>query len=504
MSTLTGTGALIRLILRRDRVLLPLWVLLLTAVPVNFVAATEALYPTAADRLKYAGTSGTNPTFLAMYGPLSGTDVGSIVAQRVGVVPVMVALISLLIVIRHTRTEEEAGRRELVAAAVVGRRAHLTAALIVTMAANLLLAVLLAAGMSSQGLSAGGSVAFGLMLATAGCVFAAVAGVTAQLSQSAAAARGMAVAVLGGAFVVRPAGDVGGPGNGLSWLSWLSPFGWSHRLRPYAGERWWILAAAAGLAAVLVVAAVALSARRDVGAGIVQPRLGPADASRALAGPVGLAWRLHRGLLLGWLTGFAALGVVYGGVADGVKQMVSDNPELGKIFARLGGGAGIVDAYLASVMSIMALIASAYAVQATLRLRTEETGLRAEPVLATGTGRLRWAGAHLLFSALGSAAALAITGLTTGLVHGLNTGDVGRELPRTLAGAMVQLPAVWLLAAIAVALFGLLPRLVSAAWAALALSCWSGSSAPGCGSARDCWTCRPSPTSRRCPAAMSA
>jgi ABC-2 type transport system permease protein len=94
--------------------------------------------------------------------------------------------------------------------------------------------------------------------------------------------------------------------------------------------------------------------------------------------------------------------VVCGGVADGVKQLVDDDPDLAKIFERMGGQTGIVDAYLASIMSIMALIASAYAIQATLRLRAEETGQRAEPVLATGTGRLSWAASHLVLSALGS------------------------------------------------------------------------------------------------------
>jgi ABC-2 type transport system permease protein len=314
--------------------------------------------------------------------------VGAIVAQRSGFIPVVVALISVLTVIRHTRTEEEAGRREVVAAAVVGRHAQLAAALVVTVAANLVLAVLLAAGMAGQGLSVAGSIAFGLQPAVMGCVFAAAAGVAAQLSEGAGAARGIAIGALGTAFVVRLAGDIGGAGNGLSWVSWLSPIGWAHRLRPYAGERWWVLALAAGLVAVLITAAMALSARRDVGAGVLRPRAGPGAASPALAGPVALAWRLHRGPLLGWLVGFAALGTVYGGVADGVERMVEDNPGLGEIFARLVGKTGIVDAYLASTMGMVALIASAYAVQATLRLRSEETGGRAEPVLATATGRL--------------------------------------------------------------------------------------------------------------------
>ncbi|MEV4671796.1 ABC transporter permease, partial [Actinomadura sp. NPDC049382] len=248
MTALTGTWGLMRLILRRDRFLLPAWVLWIAVIPLGFVGATDALYPEAADRLQYAHTTGTNPTFLALYGPMYGTDLGSIIAQRSGFIPVMIGLISALTVVRHTRTEEEAGRRELLGATVTGRGAGLAAALLVTMAANLVLGALLAAGLTAQGLPAAGSLAFGLQMAAAGCVFAAVAGVTAQLSESAGAARGTALAALGGAFAVRMAADVGGAGNSLTWLGWLSPLGWINRVRAYGEERWWTLALAVALA----------------------------------------------------------------------------------------------------------------------------------------------------------------------------------------------------------------------------------------------------------------
>jgi ABC-2 type transport system permease protein len=264
-------------------------------------------------------------------------------------------------------------------------------------------------------------------------------------------------------------GDVSGQaGGGLSWLSWLSPIGWAHRIRPYGDERWWVLALVAALAALLAVAAVALSARRDVGAGLLPARPGPARAAPWLRTPLALAWRLHRGLLAGWTAGFAVVGVVLGGAGGSVDDMVGGNQRLADIFARMGGRAGLVDAYLAAVMGVLGLLAAAYAVQATLRLRSEESGGRAEPLLATAVGRLRWAGSHLVFSALGCAAALVAAGLTTGLTYGLSAGDLGHDLPRVLAGAVVQLPAVWVLAAVAVALTGLLPRLAPAAWGALA------------------------------------
>ncbi|RKS71896.1 ABC-2 type transport system permease protein [Actinomadura pelletieri DSM 43383] len=487
MRGLVGTGGLVRLILRRDRYLLPLWVIVLAVVPMGFVGATDSLYPEAADRLEYARTTGTNPTFLALYGPLYDTSLGAIIAQRSGFIPVVIAIISALTVVRHTRTEEEAGRRELLGATVTGRGAGLAAALLVTTAANLVLAALLTAGLTAQGLPLAGSLALGLQLASAGCLFAAVAGVAAQLGEGAGAARGIAIAAVGVAFAVRMAADVGGAGNALSWLGWLSPFGWTNRVRAFGDERWWTLALVVALVAVLVSAAGALSARRDVGAGILPPRLGSPAAPEWLSGTFGLGWRLQSRPLYGWLAGFAALGVVYGALGNGVEDMVADNPELKEIFTKMGaersssiegGGRGledggqsaIIDAYFASVMSTVGLIVAAYAVSAALRLRTEEAAQRAEPLLATATGRLRWASSHGVFAALGSAAALAVTGAAAGLTHGLNSGDVGGELPRVFGAAMAQLPAVWLVGAIALALFGLAPRFTAGgAWAAVGL-----------------------------------
>lgn len=467
---LVGTGGLIRLVLRRDRFLLPLWIGWLTLLPAGLVSATKSVVPTAADRLHYAKTVGASSTYVALYGPLHASSLGGIIAQRLAFYPVVVALISVLTVVRHTRTEEESGRRELLGSAVVGRHAALVAALIVTLAADLVLSGLVALVLTGSGLPAAGSWAVGLGLALSGWVFAGIAAVAAQLTEGAGAARGLAMSVLGAAFVLRLSGDLSGAGSGWSWLSALSPIGWSHRLHAYAHERWPILAGAAVLVAVLAVASAALSARRDVGAGVLAPRLGPAEASGGLRGPFGLAWRLHRSLLAGWVTGFVALGLVLGAFAHSVADIAKDNHNLEDMFRRMGGQSALTDSYLAGIMRILALFAAAYAIQATLRLRTEETGLRAEPVLATPVGRLRWAAGHLAFSALGPALALVMAGLSAGLVHGLNTGDVGRELPRVLGGAVIQLPAVWLLTALAVALFGLVPRYAPAvAWAVLAV-----------------------------------
>jgi ABC-2 type transport system permease protein len=112
--------------------------------------------------------------------------------------------------------------------------------------------------------------------------------------------------------------------------------------------------------------------------------------------------------------------------------------------------------------------AAAYGMAAALRPRTEESEQRAELVLATPAGRVRWVAGHVVIAAAGPAVLLGAAGLTAGLAYGLRTGDVGSELPRLLGAALAQVPAAWLMAGVAVALFGLAPRMAaSAGWAAL-------------------------------------
>ncbi|MEU8607600.1 ABC transporter permease, partial [Actinoplanes sp. NPDC048791] len=237
---MTGTGQLIRLILRRDRLLLPLWVVPLALIPALYVSSFEALFPTDAERIAYARVSAGNAGFVALYGPLHGTGLGELVAWRGGFIPVLVALFSVLTVIRHTRTDEEAGRTELIGAAAVSRHAGLFAALIVAFGANAVLALIQAPVMISQGLPVTGSVLMALEFALAGCMFAAVAAVCAQLAGGARSARSLALVALGIAYVLRLAGDVSDIGDGAAgWLSWLSPIGWVQHMFPYGADVWW-------------------------------------------------------------------------------------------------------------------------------------------------------------------------------------------------------------------------------------------------------------------------
>jgi ABC-2 type transport system permease protein len=459
-----------RLALRLDRVRVPVWLLVLIILPLSTASSFKTLYPTVQERLDLASGIQSNPTFLALYGRIyEPTTLGGLTAWRMGSsLPVLVAIMSLLLVVRHTRTEEQAGRLELVQSGVVGRRAPLTAAIVEVGAINLVAGLVIALALIGQKQGAAGAFAFGLSLTGVGLVFIGIAAVAAQLTENSRTAIGISVVAVAVSYALRAFGDgaSASKGGGASWLSWLSPLGWAPLIRPYAHERWWVFGLMLGVAAALVAAAYALVAHRDHGAGLVQARPGPAQST--MDSPHALAWRLQRGSLLAWMIGYAVAGAAVGSAAKNVGNVVKDNTAVTQAFQRLGGAHAVIDAYLAAVLAILGMIGSAYTVQAALRLRSEEANRRVDPVLATPVNRLRWALSHLLFAYGGTVVVLGVLGLAAGLAHGLNTSDVGGQLPRVLAGALVVVPAAWVLASICVALFGLAPQWSAVGWGLLA------------------------------------
>ena len=470
MRSLVGTRQLVRFILRRERLRLAIWVATLALVPVGTANAFIELYPSEAERERLAATVASNPAMVSFLGPVYDSNVGALTVWRIGTIgSLLVGLMAVLTVIRNTREEEETGRRELLGSTVLGRYAALTAALLVVGAAGIVVGVLIAAGLIGVGLPPPGAFAFGAGFAAAALVFAAAAGVAAQVTEGAGAARGIAIGYVGFSFLLRVAGD-GGESAGIGWLSWLSPIGWFTRLRPFAAENWSVGLLFLGWALVLGAASYWLSSGRDVGAGVIPPRPGPASAAAWLRSPLALGWRLQRPSFIGWSIGLALVGLVYGSVADGIGDMLEESPQLAAIFEQLGGAAGITDAFFATAMGIVALIATAYAIRSVLRLRVEEESLRAEPVLATATPRRRWVGSHLVYAVVGPVVMLALAGAVAGATYGAIVGDISGEARKVIGAALIQVPAVWVVVGVAVILFGLFPRLTSLSWGVLVMS----------------------------------
>jgi ABC-2 type transport system permease protein len=268
-------------------------------------------------------------------------------------------------------------------------------------------------------------------------------------------------AAVGAAFVLRAIGDVGNGG-----VSWFSPIGIAQKTRPWAGERWWPFVLLVAAIAGLLAATAEVASRRDLGKGIFEPRPGSPTASPRLGRPLGLAARLQRGGLVGWGLGVLVTGVAYGSIAPSIDAFVRDNKTLADLFAG-SGGASLTDSYLATSFRIMALLGTGFAIQSVLRLRSEETAFRAEPVLATPVSRSRWAASHLAIAFGGSVVMLVVAGLATALSYGIVGGDMS-VVPRDASAALVYAPAMWVLIGLTIVLVGLTPRASGLAWAILA------------------------------------
>lgn len=238
-SSLVGTATLVRFILRRDRIKLPAWLLGITLMLFYYAAALPSVY-TSDEQLQSLGAFMEGPVAALLSGPGYGRGALTIENVIVGVYGlyffILAALMSILLVSRHTRVDEQSGRTELIRASVVGQHAQLTATLIVAVGVNVVLALLLGGSMAANGYDAGDGLLFGAGIGAVGVVFAGITALTVQITEYSRAASGLAGAVLGASWVIRAAGDMLETHG--SALSWFSPLAWSQQTRAYVDGRW--------------------------------------------------------------------------------------------------------------------------------------------------------------------------------------------------------------------------------------------------------------------------
>lgn len=453
-----GTSNLLRLALRRDRIKLLAWVLgialfILMAAAAYTEMSLEEMQSVAALRIANPGTRIFDGTLAAV------ETLGQFTFFRIAIVAVVLfSLMSFQTVMRHTRHNEETGCAELLGANVLGRYAPLSAALLVTVAANLLIGFLIGLALTALEMPAAGSFAAGFGFAGVGIVFAGIGAVTAQLAGSGREANGMAGGILGLAVLVNAIGSMLGEvradnlGLEASWPAWLSPVGWVSMLQPYNQENWWVLLLFAALFAACTAAAFALIQHRDIGGGILPARRGPASAPRSLRNPLGLAWRLQRGTFVAWAVAVGVLGLVFGAVSTEFGEAL-ENVELAK---NLGITAEMV---MHSLVGFVASLIGIYAITALLRMRAEESGAL-ESVLATPVSRSRWLFSHLLCSALG--ALLLIFTFVIGML--LSEGSFTEVWGFFKTGLYQWIPILSLVG-LSLAAYGLWPRRVTlVAW----------------------------------------
>ncbi|MWB96953.1 ABC transporter permease [Agromyces seonyuensis] len=458
-TAIAGTPPLLRAEVKQDGRLLVPWALLTTLLSASSMIY-PLVFPSDQDKAAFAAAVGANPAMAIIFGPaydLSTAD-GFNAWRALSLGGLLAALGVIFAVTRATRAQEDSGQAELLASGVMGRASRLAAAVWMCLVFSIVLGLVTGLVTVAFGGGWNASMLIAATMSATAWMFTGVAAVTAQLGSDARTANSLAVGTLGVLFIAR---GVAYALEAPDWAIWINPLAWMTETKPAVDDNWWPLLLAAALTLVLLAVAFVLQARREFGAGAIAPRPGPARGSARSTWR--LALRINRGPLLTWTIAFIGLGFVFGYLATSVNDILGGDAALQQALASgAADSAGLVSAFLVTILSLVGILASIPGVQTMLKVRTEELEDRVEPLIATATARARYFASNVVIALAAPAVYVLIAGL---LIAALTaSADIGVEFGDAFLQAVATVPAVWTVIAIAVAVIGARPQVVLASW----------------------------------------
>ncbi len=474
MKIFVGTKRLTRLNLRRDRITVPVTLLLAIGMTAGSAPALASAYPDYAMQLSYVASSVTSVVGRLFQGTIQGVSLGSILmAETFMFTAVILAIMSIFIVSRHTRHNEETGAGELIGSTVVGRSSPLTSALFVAIGANLVAGLLIfLALMGVPELDKIGSAYFASALAMTGIFFAGVSAITVQLSDYRRGANMIAISVLALSFIIRGVGDVMGDINadGLgvtaSWVSWLSPLGWANQVLPYYDNN--PIPLLLLLVGSLTTAAVGyfILSKRDIGSSIFESKPGPARAKASLLRTGGLARRLQQPNLIAWGIGAALMGAMMGIMVNDFRSTFEENELFQEFFATSESTASFGEMMIAAMFPLIGAMIAGYTVSALSKMQDEEGSGRLEFLVSTALSRTRWLFTHVKTIVIGVLITLGLLGVSGAIGYTLVTKEPEVGFGGVVLAGLSSLPATLLFTAIVLLVFAIYGRFVKTfAWA---------------------------------------
>ncbi|SER57142.1 ABC-2 type transport system permease protein [Gracilibacillus ureilyticus] len=439
------------------------WAFSVVLITILTASAYGGLYKTDQERQAVAETM-ANPAMIAMVGPGFGLDhytSGAMLSHQMLLFTLIVmAVMSILVVTKQTRTEEDDGILEIVRSLPVGRLTPLTASLLFTMVLNITIGILVAIGLiliNIEGIDAEGALLYGMTLTCGGLIFSGVAAISAQMAETARAATGYSITFLMAAYLLRAIGDV----SNEMW-SMISPLGILIRGEVFVSNKYFPVIIGILLFMVFLAFAFWLNDHRDVGAGYIRSRNGRERAAKYLMTSLGIAVRIQRTTIISWFTAMFLLGISYGSVFgdleaffennEVIQQMLGNNPDY-----------TLTEQFITMLMVVLAIFSTVPGLLFFLKIRGEEKKGRLEHLLVRGTSRIKIVTVYGTISVGGTVISmfLAVFGLW------ISSSAVMEEaipLINLLQAGMAYLPAMLLLIGVALFLFGWLPRITSLVW----------------------------------------
>ena len=456
------TNRLFLFSLKKDRLKILSWIFgSLTFIFIAIYAYVE-LYSDASERQLMAFAM-SNPAMEAIFGPVIGGDnytIGAMYSHTMTILTLcLFAIMSILLVVRNTRAEEEDGILELLRALPVGQLSHTSAALLLLLLSNVSLSLLTIGVIYPLGdisITLEGSILTGVIYGTIGLFFGVVALLMGQLTSNSRNAMIWSFGLLGIAYILRIIGD-----SNQSFLSWLSPLGLLYRTEPFVKNNWEPVISLLIATCLLLALALFLQQKRDVGAGLLAEKPGKRHATPSLKTTFGFAMRLLSTPLLIWLVGLVILGISYGSVIGDVEGMLKDN-DLIKEMLSLQSGANLVDQFLTIIIGLLSIFVTIPATQTLLRLKTEENKGRMDELLAGNRTRRGILGTFLWIAFLTSIVMQTGQLLAIGVSAVVMNFDV--SILSVFKAGIAYLPAIWLVLGLTVFLYGCFPKFTNMVW----------------------------------------
>lgn len=456
------TGKLVKFVVRQDWIKITLWLIGITFFTLIVPLAFEEMYDTQQERDTFAETM-KNPAMTAMVGrgDLDNYTIGAITAHEMLLfTAIAVGLMSILLVNRHTRVDEEDGRIELVRSLPVGRLAYLNATLIVYIITNVLLILMTGFGLYALGIESmnlEGSLLYGVALGATGIFFASLTALFAQITESSRGTLGFSIAFLLIVYLIRAVGDVSNEA-----LSWFSPLGWVTKAEAYSSNHWWPVLLMVMVSIVLITIASYLNAIRDLGAGFLPQNPGRENATRFLQSPLSLAVRIQRVTLISWAVGMFVLGVSYGSVFGDLDSFFEGNEILEQMIIPEEGFT-FTEQFLPMLMIVMSILATIPTLISLLKIHGEEKKGRIDPILGGTVSRTKLLGSYLLISVLTGffMVSLAAIGLW---VSAVSVMEDPLSFGTIYNSAIIYYPAVLVMIGLTMLLIGYVPKISSLIW----------------------------------------
>jgi ABC-2 type transport system permease protein len=362
---------------------------------VAFVPAMPSFVGTQ-DESMVLGEMMKNPAMIAMCGIIYGDEpsMGILYTQLMMVwSALLVGVMNILLVIRHTRSDEDEGRLEVLRALPTGRQASLAAVSTLMVGINVLIAVataLLMTVFQVESINLRGSIVYAAALGACGLFFAAMTMVVVQLVHTARGAIGLSLGLLGAFYLLRAYGDVSS-----ETAARLSPLGLILRTYPFYENKWWPVIVLVLIAGVLVVCAFALGMIRDLGQGLLPAlRRTRAHGPKSLSGEWGLTWRLNRGMIIAWAVTVFVFSAGYASVMGDMESFLESSPLYQQLMGVGLETEDINNSVVAMLVMIMSIVGTIPVLAIAFKLRSEENKGRLDYILGKTVSRWKLFGGY--------------------------------------------------------------------------------------------------------------